>query len=93
VRAPGVEEKKAPRVFGGAEQALHARIDEHTAAGIAGADQMRVRIPDLRGIEPIPRRAHQLVLGKALRQPREAGIPQPLLGPEAPDGGAGRGEG
>ncbi len=63
------------------------------AARVAGADQVRVRVPDLRGVEAVPGGAHQLVLGEAARQAREAGIPQSLLGPEAPGGeAAGGGE-
>jgi hypothetical protein len=54
---------------------------------------VRVRVPDLRGIEPLPRGPDQFVLGEAARQTRQAGIPQALLRPQAPDGDAGRGGG
>lgn len=45
-----------------------------------------MRVPDLRGVEPLPGGADQLVLGQAARQAREAGIPQTLPRPQAPSG-------
>jgi hypothetical protein len=54
---------------------------------------VRVRVPDLRGVEPSPGVPDQLVFGEAARQAREAGIPQALLRPQAPGGkAAGGGE-
>jgi hypothetical protein len=44
---------------------------------------MRMRVPDLRGIEAFPGGPDQFVLGEAARQVREAGIPYSLLGPQA----------
>jgi len=45
---------------------------------------VRVRIPDAGRIDAVPGGPDQFVFGEALRQAREAGIPQPLLGPQAP---------
>jgi hypothetical protein len=91
VHAATIEEEKAPRVKSGIQHALHARIDVDAAAGIAGADEMRVAIPDLGRIDALPRGSDELVVGEARRQRREAGIPDALVGPKAPQRDAGRG--
>jgi hypothetical protein len=93
VRASRIQQEEPPRVLGRVEQAVHARVDHDAAARIAGAGQVRMRVPQLRGVDPVPGRLDQLVLGEAARQARKAGIPQPLLGPPAPGGErAGAGE-
>jgi hypothetical protein len=93
LRAARVEEEHPPRVLAGAERALRARVDDHAARRIADAHQVRMRVPDLRRVEARPGRAHQLMRGETARQPREAGIPHALLGPQAPGGErAGAGE-
>jgi hypothetical protein len=46
-----------------------------------------VAVPDLRRIDALPRRLHQLVAREARRQRCAAGIPEALLGPVAPRGG------
>ena len=84
VRAARVEEKQPPRVLPGAEEALHARVDENAAARIAAAHQVRVRVPHVSRVEPVPGGAHQLVVGKPRRQGGAAGIPEPLLRPVTP---------
>jgi len=43
---------------------------------------MRMRVPDLRGIEAFPSGPDQVVLGEAARQAREAGIPYSLVRPQ-----------
>jgi hypothetical protein len=53
---------------------------------------VRVRVPDLRGVEPFPGSPDQLVFGEAAGQAREAGIPQALFRPKAPGGKAAGGE-
>ena len=81
-----VEEKQAARVLPGIQQAVGLRVDEDAAARVAGADQVRVRIPDIARLEAVPRRAHQLMLGEPPRQAGVAGIPESLFGPEPPGG-------
>jgi hypothetical protein len=66
-------------------------MHDHAAARIAGADEVRVRVPDLRGIDAVPGGPDEFVLGEVARKRRAAGIPQPLLGPPAPGGDATRG--
>jgi hypothetical protein len=88
VRAAGVEEEQAPRIFAGIEQALGARVDVDAAAGIAAADQVRVAVPDVARVEPLPCGADQLMIGEPSRQPRKTGVPQALLGPVAAGGEA-----
>jgi len=58
------------------------------AARVAGAEEVRVAVPDLDRIDAVPRRADQLVARKARRQRRAAWIPEALLGPVAPRGRA-----
>jgi len=48
-------------------------------------------VPHLRGIQSVPRGGDELVVGEVARQRRQAGIPEPLLGPDAPAGDAGSG--
>ncbi|MDW8467957.1 MAG: hypothetical protein RML56_02005 [Burkholderiales bacterium] len=86
VHAAGVEEEEPARVLARVEEALHLRVDEDAARRIARADEVRVRIPDGARIEPLPGRLDELVLGKPLRQGREAAVPEPFIGPEAPSG-------
>jgi hypothetical protein len=86
VDAAGIQEEKAPRVLARVEQAFGARIDKDAAAGIAAADEVRMRVPDLRGIDPLPRVLDQLFIVGVARQSRVAGIPEALLGPIAPRG-------
>jgi hypothetical protein len=83
VRAAGIEEEKAPRVLAGVEHALHLRVHVHAAAAVAGADEVRVAVPNLGRVEAFPCGLHQLVLGEPARQPREAGVPESLLRPVA----------
>jgi hypothetical protein len=93
VRAAGVQEKQAPRVLAGVEQAVGVRVDENAAAGVAGADQVRMAVPDIRRIEPLPRLRDERVVGERLGQLRPARIPETLLRPEAPgSAGAERGD-
>jgi hypothetical protein len=68
----------------GVQRAVHARIEEDAAGGIADADEVDVRIPNARRIEAFPCGFDEFVLGKAPRQADEAGIPEPLLRPEPP---------
>src|SRR5882672_1355165 len=84
--AAGIEEEKPPRVLPGVQQAFHLRVHDDAAARVAGADEMRVAVPDLRRVEALPGTLHQLVRGEPRRQGREAGVPQPLVRPEAPRG-------
>jgi hypothetical protein len=51
---------------------------------------MRVGVPHPGGVDALPGPAHELVIGEAVRQAREARIPQPLLGPVPPGDGPGR---
>jgi hypothetical protein len=54
---------------------------------------VRVRVPDLRRVEALPRRSDQFVPEQMPGDADAAGIPEPLLGPEIPGGdsrGAGR---
>jgi len=48
-RAIGIQEEKPLRVLHRMRRAFHARIDPDAAARIAGADEMRVAIPNLGG--------------------------------------------
>jgi len=91
VRAAGVEEEQPPRVLAGIEEAFHARIEGDAAARIAVADEVNVRVPDLRRVESFPRGANEVVIGEAARQRGAAGIPESLLRPEAPGDEAGSG--
>jgi len=54
------------------------------ARRIAGADDMRVRVPDQFRGEAFPGRRDQLVPRQMQRQADAAGIPEALLGPEFP---------
>jgi hypothetical protein len=83
VHAAGVEKEQAARVLPRIEQALGLRVDVDTAAGVAGADQVRVAVPDLGWVDTMPRGADEIVVGEIPRQQRVAGIPEALLGPEA----------
>jgi len=56
-------------------------VHDDAAARIAGADEVRVAVPDARGIEAFPGGANEVMLGEAARQAREARIPPALLGP------------
>jgi len=91
VRAAGIEDKKAPRVLRGAQQAVGIRVNDDAAARVARAQQMGVAVPDLRRIDALPSGRDQLVAREARRQRRAAGIPEALLGPVAPRGRAERG--
>jgi hypothetical protein len=64
-------------------------MDEDAAAGIAGTDEVRVAVPDLRRIDAFPGALHQLVFGKASGKIRVARIPEALLRPIAPGSRAG----
>jgi hypothetical protein len=86
VYAAGVEEKEAPRVVARIEEAFGARVDVDAASRIAGADQVRMAVPDLTRLETFPRCADQLVLRQVAGQACKTGIPQALLGPETPGG-------
>jgi len=68
------------------KRAIHARIDDDAAGGIAATGEVGVAVPDLGRIEILPCRADQRVLRQGLRQPGAAGIPEALLGPIAPGG-------
>jgi hypothetical protein len=61
------------------------------AARVAGAEKVRMAVPDLRRIDPFPGGGDQLVLREARRQRRAAWIPEALLGPVAPGGRSGCG--
>jgi hypothetical protein len=61
-------------------------MHDHPTARIAGADEVRVRVPEARWVDAVPGGPDELVLGEVARKRRAAGIPQPLLGPEAPGG-------
>ena len=84
VHAAGIEIEQPPRVERRIEQALHLRVDVDAARGVAGADEMDMAVPDLRGVEAVPRRRDQLVVGEARRQRCAARIPDALLRPIAP---------
>jgi len=84
VHATRVEEEQAPRVLPGIQQAVGARIDVDAAARVTGADEVRVAVPDLRGIDAVPGGAYQLVIGETARQARVARVPEALLRPVAP---------
>jgi hypothetical protein len=83
VHATGVHEEQAARVLPGVQQAFGLRVDVDAAAGVAGADQVRVAVPDPGRVDAIPRGADQIVIGERPRQLRVAGIPEALLGPKA----------
>jgi hypothetical protein len=75
VDAAGVEEEQPSRVLAGVEQALGARVDVDAARRVAGTDQVRVAVPDVRRVEAFPGRAYQLVVGEMPRKLRQTGIP------------------
>jgi hypothetical protein len=93
VRTAGVEEEQAACVLARAEQAFALGIDVDAAARVAGADEVRVAVPQLLRIEPFPRGADELVRRQAARQPRAARIDEALFGPVAPGGETGRSRG
>jgi hypothetical protein len=67
-------------------------VHDDAAARVAGADEMRVAVPNARGVEAFPGGANEVMLGETPRQARQARIPQALLWPETPRserGGAG----
>jgi hypothetical protein len=67
VHAAGVEEEQPPGVLPGIEQAVGARVDEDAAAGVAGADQVRVAVPDPGGVDLVPRLRDEIVIGEVAR--------------------------
>jgi hypothetical protein len=86
VDAAGVEKEQPPCVLARIKKALRAGIDVDAARRVAGADQVRVAVPDVRRVEAFPGRAYQLVVGEMPRKLRQAGIPQALLRPESARG-------
>jgi hypothetical protein len=89
VHAAGVEEEQPPGVLPGIEQAVGAWIYVNAAAGVAGADQVRMAVPDTGSVDAVPSLCDQRVIGEVARQPRVARIPEALLGPQAPGRDAG----
>src|SRR5687768_10853637 len=67
VHAARIQEEKAPRVLPGIEHALRARVHEDAAARVAGADEMRMAVPDLRDIDAVPGALDELVIGEMTR--------------------------
>ena len=62
--------------------ARHGGIDPRAVGFAAGAEQMHVRVPDLRGIQTRPRRFHHRVPGEVLRHgQRSTRVPQSLVRP------------
>jgi hypothetical protein len=47
---------------------------------------MRMAVPELRRVDPLPRALDELVLGEPAGQARAARVPQALLGPQIPRG-------
>ncbi len=87
-----VEKEGTPYIQRGIEQARHARIEEDAACAITRPEKMDVHVPDSRRVDAFPGGGEELVIGEVRRQRRAARIPQALLGPVAPGGGAdGRG--
>ncbi len=94
VHAARVEKEQPPCVLAGIEKALAPGVNVDTARRVAGAEQVRVAVPDVAGVETFPSGPHELVLGEIAGKLRQAGIPHALLWPEPARGeGAGACEG
>ena len=65
------------------------RIDVDAAAGVARADEVGVAVPYFARIETVPGGGDELVACEVRGECRSTGIPEALLGPQAPCADAG----
>jgi hypothetical protein len=68
VDARGIDVDLAAHVLPRVPQAAHARVEPQPAARVAVAEDVHVRVPHLRGIDPLPHAAHTRVIAQIRRQ-------------------------
>jgi hypothetical protein len=90
VGAAGVEEEQPLGELHRMHHRFQRRVEPDAAARIAGADEVRMAVPDLGRVEAFPRCQHQFVIGHFARKARHARVQQTMLGPVTPGGDPGQ---